>query len=138
MRELRPAHPGDVAAAKALHPPGEIVGRVGGVRVHARHELAAGVLEPDVERERDPPLRVVENPDTRVIGGEALQHRAGGVLRAPVHEQELDVRVEALGLEAPHGLEDVLLLVEGRRSTLTPTWAPPAVLFAAPAIASEP
>ena len=118
--ELWPAHPIDVATAKPLHAAGQIVGRVHRMRVHPRYELAPRVLEPDVECKRDSPLRVVENPDSRVLGGEALQQRSGRVLRAPVHEQELDVLVDPLRLQPLDGLEDVGLLVEGRRQDADP------------------
>src|SRR5262249_5068186 len=44
----------------------------------------------------------------------------GRVVRAPVHEQELDLLVEPLRLEPLDGLEDVGLLVEGRSQDADP------------------
>ena len=86
-----------------------------GVGVHARDVLAARVPQADVEPLRDPAARVVDHPDPRVLARELVEDRARRVLGAAVHEEELDLAVEALGPHRRDRLADVRLLVQDRR-----------------------
>ena len=74
----------------------------------------ARMLEPDVEPERRPPLRIVEDPDAVVVCGHLLEDRLRAVLGRAVHEQVLDLPVEALREHRLDALADVALLVEDR------------------------
>jgi hypothetical protein len=60
------------------------------VRVHSSDELAPGLPQADVQRVRNAPGEVVENPDRVVLGGELLEESTGAIVRASVHEQQLD------------------------------------------------
>ena len=115
MRDLGPGDPLDpVAALQALDALGDVLGRVLGVRVHPHDVVAARVLEADVEAERGPLLRVVEHPDAMVGCRHLLEDRLRAVLGAAVHEQELDLAVEALAEHRGDALADVPLLVQDR------------------------
>jgi hypothetical protein len=82
------------------------------VRVHPHDVLAARVAQPDVQAGGRGPARVVEEPDPRIVAGELLDQLARAVLGAAVHEQELDLAVEALGAHRGDGVADEGLLVQ--------------------------
>ena len=83
--------------------------------VHARDELATRVPEPDVEAMSHVAAGVVENPDARVLAGQFLQRRSGGIGGPAIHEEEFDLAAEPLSPHCGDRLTDVIGLVQDRR-----------------------
>ena len=104
----------DVAALEALDALRQVVRRVVGVGVHPRDVVAARVsspmFSPNVVRRCG-----LSRTRMRSVGGRhLLEDLVRAVVRVAVHEEELDLAVEALGEHGLDRLADVPLLVEDR------------------------
>ena len=82
-RSCGPLTHDDVAARQPRDPAREVVARVPGVRVHPRDVLAARGAQPDVQRVRRAPRRVVEHAHPRVLGGDALERSPATAVGRP-------------------------------------------------------
>ena len=112
--ELGTANADDVAPPEAFDASRQIVGGVVGVRIHARHVLAASLVQADVQTTRRGPAGVVEHADADIVAGQPRERLARSVSRAAVEEDQLPASVQPLPEHGRRRLIDEGRLIEDR------------------------